>query len=198
MEEAHSPCNSELPPAVRPQPVSETRPWLTHCRLVVPVAFRLFYLYPAIHVEHHVPAEIVTECILGAAVIFASLTCLKPFLSPFDPVAFGSSAARSGLFRYADEQSTMNSNYYELSAAHSANRPNADWKKHVLESSSTQRGQEDEIPLTDTITAPKTRPDPVAHQANAVSTPKRHRSEKGSDGRSISKTQSWTVAVGNK
>lgn len=128
--------------------------------------------------------------------MFAALTCLKPFLKPFDPVAFGSHA-RTGLFRYTD-QPDKSSTYYELSANNGTNRSmggggTGNRKSMIMQSQrSVAEGEDDEIPLTDNAAAPKLRPGHVGHTAEI-----RHgdRGDTG-NGRNISKTQTWTVSVG--
>lgn len=102
-------------------------------------------------------------------------------LKPFDPAAFGSQhASRAGLFRYTNQEGNKNGMYYELSANNGTSRSvgggksRMDNRKDMVVQS--QRiavdGDEDEMPLTD-----KSRP-------------------RLETGRSISKTQTWTVSVG--
>lgn len=163
----------------------------------MPIAFRLYYLHPSTTDKgsHSVVAETIRQVIVGCNIIFAALTCLKPFLRPFDAAAFGSHASRSGLFRYTN-QPDKNTTYYELSANNATNRSMAgaavgNRKSIVMQSQrSVAGGEDDEIPLTDNAAAPRL--GPVGH-----STEVRH-SETGGAGygkKSISKTQTWAVSV---
>lgn len=171
----------------------ERRRSLTSDRLALPIAVRLYYLHPSTEGSRHgTAADIVTVAVMHAAIFLASITCLKPFLRPFDPVAFGATASRSGLFRYTTEHEdsrNRSERYYELSGTRSAK----DGKKGPTseirsKSSGNELDGEDELPL---------RPHDISHVAAAQS----ERDDPGDrvrgDARSISKTQSWTVSVSN-
>ncbi|KAK5167439.1 uncharacterized protein LTR77_007138 [Saxophila tyrrhenica] len=171
---------------------------ILNCRLLLalPVAFRLYYLHPSQHNSDYIPADIVTEVIQGTSIVFACITCLKPFLSPFDPVAFNISVPRSGLFRYtAETPSGRGDRYYELSGP----RSGTDRKSRTLESTRSigvDGGQEDELPLTDAITSvPTFRPPGVSHSAQAKSTQWRQSVGAHGNDHSIFKTESYTVSV---
>lgn len=175
------------------------------CSLVVPIAFRLYYLHPSISHRESITADIVTEVVQGCAIIFACMACLKPFLSPFDPVAFNAgSAPRSGLFRYtAETQPSRGDRYFELSGK----LRSSEKKSRTMESSrsigdGSRSAQEDELPLTDKITSlPTFRPAGVMHSAQARSTHWQEHSGDHNDkpelrdDHSISKTQTWTISV---
>ena len=168
--------------------------------LGVPVAFRLYYLYPSIGDEHHIPADIISGVIAGTVIIFASITCLKPFLRPFDAGAFGTrlSKQHTGLFNYAKEHDLLRvgAHYYELSAAHSS-KPSGGQKSEVLETVRSMQDsrleQEDEVPLTAHVPAPVLRPGHCMHSARI-----RHGggdNDIDENRQGISMTQSWHVSV---
>jgi len=167
----------------------------------VPVAFRLYYLYPLIGYKHHLPADMVTGVIAGTVIIFASITCLKPFLRPFDAGAFGTqlSNQHTGLFKYTVDQnvSRVGAQYYELSAAHSVRRMGAGQKPEVLETIRSMQDsrieQDDEVPLTGRVPAPMLRPGQYMHSAHVRHGDSDH--ENDDNGHGISKTQSWVVSV---
>jgi hypothetical protein len=132
----------------------------------------------------------ITQAIINTAIIFTSMSCLKPFLKPFDNAAFGSHIERSGLFRYTTEQNNSRNQYYELSAARmglASGRKNEvqQFTRSMGESRATH--EDDEVPLTDAL-----RPDGVGHLARV-----RHggATEGAGNGKNISKTRSWTVSV---
>jgi hypothetical protein len=150
-------------------------------------------LHPTDDTKHHLTAVMITQVVMGCAFIFASITCLKPFLRPFHPVAFGGSAPANGLFRYtAEPKGSRSDRYYELSGARSA----ADGKRDVV--TTTRSVADDSTSDQEDLIEPANRPPPtfrpigVEHTAQAVSTGGRHN---GGDGKLISKTRSWTVSV---
>lgn len=167
------------------------------CRLAAPIGIRLYYLQPLSAIDASTTAETIRQVIIGCNVLFASLTCLKPFLKPFDTAAFGSHhASRTGIFRCTNEQN-KSATYYELSANISTNRSmpggGAGNRKSMVTQSqrSIANGEDDEVPLTDNASS-GLRPGRIGHTAEI-----RH-SDVGDDGheRNISKTQTWTVSVG--
>lgn len=131
----------------------------------------------------------VTEVVMNTGIIFASVTCLKPFLRPFDPIAFGASGSHQGLFRYTTEhQDSQNrsSRYYELSGARSAKGGRKEAASKIRETGEGSRGEdEDELPL---------RPGGNLYVSRAQADPRLHTgNEDRGNSKAISKTQSWTV-----
>ncbi|KAK5699362.1 hypothetical protein LTR17_023292 [Elasticomyces elasticus] len=159
--------------------------------LGVPIALRLYFLLPEQFEKNDLPADILSQVVVGTAIIFASLICLKPFLRPFDEAAFGSKASRSGLFRYTNDHDTSREQYYELSAARSGRNNDT---TNSARSAKGRRLSDDEAPLTEKVAELPNRPDAVGHQVDVKSGMMQGNGKSG--GKSISKTQSWHVTVG--
>ncbi|KAK3717683.1 hypothetical protein LTR37_005750 [Vermiconidia calcicola] len=173
---------------------------ILNCRLILaaPIAFRLYYLYPSNAANHPLTASIVTEVVMGTALMFASITCLKPFIRPFDAVAFNSATRSVGLFRYTAEPIvSRNDRYLELSEMRSGIHKKAGVTTHIRSiEDDCKSDQEDLIP--DACKPPPTfRPVGVDHVVQARSTAPEHGFDgNGRDGRAIFKTESWTVSYG--
>ena len=60
--------------------------------------------------------DMLTQSIICGAIIFTSVTCLRPVLRAFDQAASGTPSSHSGLFRYAS-RATHGAANYELSTA---------------------------------------------------------------------------------
>ncbi|TKX20010.1 hypothetical protein C1H76_7894 [Elsinoe australis] len=163
--------------------------------LVLPlVALRLWKLHPATGSNSTSPARsalIFTEAVMECAFILASVTCLKPFLRPFAPGFFISSAAYTGRVSAlsAGHKGSRANPYYELSAARS--RAEKDTVNETITQRMGSEEVEDEQGLIKPGEPPKSwRPDLAGHQATVEQTDERHRMST----RGISMTQGWTVS----
>ena len=76
----------------------------------MPIAFRLHYLN---HSSNNIQIEsILLQTTSAFAIVIASMTCLRPFLRPFDPTAFGSNATIGS--RYAINTNKARNGFHEL------------------------------------------------------------------------------------
>ena len=167
-------------------------PILTYISLCIVIALRLYYLPRKL--ENQLPDDIMTQVLIGATIILASVTFIKPVLRPFDPSAGGSRALRSGLFRYTTETKISQNQYYELSAARSADCSWGVRKSEVSHGAKSPRiakqsEMDDEIPLTEVVLS--TRPSAFAHVAHG----QHGDGECEGNCQHIWKTQDWSVSV---
>jgi hypothetical protein len=130
-------------------------------------------------------ADMLTQSIISGAIIFTSVTCLRPVLRTFDQAASGSPSSHSGLFRYS-ARATRGAVDYELSTAASSKQASAIPRKggKVIE--------EDEVALNSDGQQLSLRSDDLGPTVRVTHSSRRG----GSDDDGILKEQSWSVSVG--
>ena len=165
------------------------------------VAFRLWALSSGKNTNAELPsltANIFTEATMDLAFMLASITCLKPFLRPFQTGYFISTAHSNGVsgFNTAVKGSRGDA-YYELSAARSRADKEMDIKDAIAINSNRVDldDDRDDQDLIQSHARPEQafRPDRVDHRATAFSVgPGYGRSE--SEGTKIFKTRDIVVS----
>lgn len=130
--------------------------------------------------------DILTQAVISGAIIFTSVTCLRPFLRAFDQAASGNPSSHSGIFNY-DSRVPRGTANYELSHATSSKHASTVPRKGgkvIEEDEVALNGDGQQLSLRYHELGPTVR---VTHSS--------HRGDSDDDG--ILKEQSWSVSVGS-
>ena len=129
---------------------------------------------------------------MDVALMLASITCLKPFLKPFDGAVFVSTARSKGLGYGASAKSSRADAYYELSAASQA-RSRIDKKQEVVVETRDIADMEDDRDDQDLI-QPCARPKQAFRPGTIVSAEGGYTPADREHPYHISKTDPYTVS----
>lgn len=148
---------------------------------------RLIYLSPSRNTDSNLPAltaGIYTEIAVNFALISSSVTCLKPFLRPFDTDYLTHTSRTNGLS--GGIKNSRGDTYYMLSATQSRNDKNHSTLTTML----SDRGAMDSV----NAPAPSFRPDDLRNRATVECSSCRDEMKSSDLSRmTISMTKEWDV-----